>query len=61
MDTRHDEDLREPLVRRQGSPIFHWSCERELGIALESLQGKRDLIYACLVGAGPAGVNREPE
>ena len=25
-------------------PIFHSGCEGELGIALESLQGKRDLI-----------------
>ena len=31
-----------------GSPIFHLSCEGELGIALESLQGKRHLIYACV-------------
>ena len=30
--------------KRQGSPIFHSSCEGELGIALQSLQGKRDLI-----------------
>ena len=28
---RHDEDLREPLVRRQGSPFFHSSCQGELG------------------------------
>ena len=28
----------------QGSPVFHSSCEGELGIALELLQGKRDLI-----------------
>ena len=32
----------------QGSPIFHSSCERELGIALESLKGKIDLIKACV-------------
>ena len=32
----------------QGSPVFHSSCEGELGIALESLQGKRDLIQACV-------------
>ena len=31
-------------VLAQGSPVFHSSCEGELGIALESLQGKRDLI-----------------
>ena len=30
------------------SPIFHSSFEGELGFALESLQGKRDLIYACV-------------
>ena len=57
---RHDEDLREPLVRRQGSqvstrvargplglalgsPIFPSGCEGTLGVALESLQGLRDL------------------
>ena len=28
----------------QGSPVFHSSCEGELGIALELLQGKRDLM-----------------
>ena len=33
-----------PLVLAQGSPIFHSSCEGELGIALESLQDKMDLI-----------------
>ena len=32
----------------QGSPVFHLSCEGELGVALESLQGKRDLIQACV-------------
>ena len=37
-----------PLVLAQGSPIFHSSCERELGIALESLKGKIDLIKACV-------------
>ena len=47
-DSRHDEDLREPLVRRQGSPIFNSICEGELAIALQSLQGKIDLIYACV-------------
>ena len=37
-----------PLVLAQGSPIFHSSCEGELGVALESLQGKRNLIQACV-------------
>ena len=32
----------------QGSPIFHSSFKGELGIALESLQGKIDLIEACV-------------
>ena len=36
--------LREPLVWRQENPVFHSSCEGELGVALESLQGKGDLI-----------------
>ena len=35
-----DQEGRMPLVLAQGSPIFHSSCEGELGIALESLQGK---------------------
>ena len=33
-----------PHVLAQGSPIFHSSFKGELGIALESLQGKIDLI-----------------
>ena len=37
-------ELRLPLVLAQGAPIFYSSCEGELGIALESLQGKRHLI-----------------
>ena len=28
-------DLKEELVLAQASPIFHWSCEGKLGIALE--------------------------
>ena len=41
-------EFRLPLVLAQGAPIFYSSCEGELGIALESLQGKRDLISACI-------------
>ena len=37
-------ECRLPLVLAQEIPIFHSSCEGELGIALESLQGKIDLI-----------------
>ena len=37
-------EFRLPLVLAQEGPIFHSSCEGELGIALESLQGKRHLI-----------------
>ena len=37
-----------PLVWRQENPVFHSSCKLELGIALQSLQGKIDLIYACV-------------
>ena len=33
---------------RQENPVFHSSCKLELGIALQSLQGKIDLIYACV-------------
>ena len=40
----YDGEFRLPLVLAQGSPIFLSSCERELRIALESLQGKIDLI-----------------
>ena len=32
------------VMLAQGSPVFHSSFEGELGIALESLQEKRDLI-----------------
>ena len=31
-----------------GSPILPWSCEGKLGVLLESLQGQRDLIEACV-------------
>ena len=44
----YDRDFRLPLVLAQGSPIFNSSCEGELGIAHESLYGKRDLILACV-------------
>ena len=40
----YDGDFRLPLVLGQGSPIIHSCCEGELGVALESLQGKGDLI-----------------
>ena len=40
----YDGDLSLPLGLALGSPIFHSSCEGELGVALESLQGKGDLI-----------------
>ena len=40
----YDGEFRLPLVLGQGSPIIHSSCEGELGVALESLQGKGDLI-----------------
>ena len=33
-----------PLVSALGSPIFDSSGEGKLGVALESLQGQRDLI-----------------
>ena len=42
------QGLREPLVWRQENPVFHSSCKLELGIALQSLQGKIDIIYACV-------------
>ena len=40
----YDGEFKLPLVLAQGSPIFHSSCEGELGIALESMQDKKDLI-----------------
>ena len=41
----YDGDLRLPLGLALGSPIFPSGCEGEgnLGVALESLQGRRDL------------------
>ena len=33
-----------PLVLALGSPVFHSIGEGKLGVALESLQGQRDLI-----------------
>ena len=41
-------DYRLPLVSALGSPIFYSSGEGKLGGALESLQGQRYLIYACV-------------
>ena len=46
--TRYERELREPLVWRQENPVFLSSCELELGIALQLLQGKIDIIYACV-------------
>ena len=37
-------EFRLPLVLAPGSLIFHSSCEGKLRVALESLQGQRDLI-----------------
>ena len=42
--SNYDGEFRLPLALAQGSPIIHSICEGELGVALESLQGKRDLI-----------------
>ena len=39
----YDGDLRLPLGLALGSPIFPSGCEGKLGVALESLQGRRDL------------------
>ena len=39
----YDGDLRLPLGLALGSPIFPSSCKGNLGVALESLQGRRDL------------------
>ena len=39
----YDGDLRLPLGLALGSPIFPSSCEGKLGVALGSLQGRRDL------------------
>ena len=41
--SRYDGDLSLPLVLALGSPIFPSGCEGKLGVALESLQGLRDL------------------
>ena len=40
----YDGEFKLPLVLAQGSPMFHSNCDGELGITLESLQGKIDLI-----------------
>ena len=39
----YDGDLSLPLRLALGSPIFPSGCEGKLGVALESLQGLRDL------------------
>ena len=46
--------LQEPRVATreesgvQGFPSRPWSCEGKLGVLLESLQGQRELIEACV-------------
>ena len=40
----YDWDVSLPLGLALGSPIFPSGCEGKLGVALESLQGQRDLI-----------------
>ena len=40
----YEGDFRIPLVLAQGGPNFHSSCKGKQGLAVESLQGKRDLI-----------------
>ena len=44
----NDGDFRLPLGLALGSPNFPWSCKGKLGVLLESLQGQRDLIEACV-------------
>ena len=39
----YDGDLSLPLGLALGSPIFPSGCEGKLGVAHESLQGRRDL------------------
>ena len=39
-----DGDYRLPPLLALGSPVFHSIGEGKLGVALESLQGQRDLI-----------------
>ena len=39
----YDGDISLPLGLALGSPIFPSGCEGKLGVALESLQGLRDL------------------
>ena len=46
--SNYDGEFRLPLLLCQGSPFFHSSCEGELEVVLESLQGKRDFIQACV-------------
>ena len=44
----YNGDLSLSLGLALGSPIFPSSCKGNLGVALESLQGKRNLIQACV-------------
>ena len=39
----YDVDLSLPLGLALGSPVFPSGCEGKLGVALESLQGRREL------------------
>ena len=54
---QYDGDLSLPLGLALGSPIFPSGCEGKLGVALESLQGRRDLsVESCGCGLGPSPV-----
>ena len=44
----YNGDLSLPLGLSLGSPIFPSSCKGNLVVALESLQGRRDLTWACV-------------
>ena len=44
----NNRNFRLPLGLALGSPIFNSSCDGKLGVLLESLQGQRDLIEACV-------------
>ena len=47
-DSRKRQEFQVSLGLALGSPIFNSSCDGKLGVLLESLQGQRDLIEACV-------------
>ena len=61
LTSRGGRHLRLPLGLALGSPIFPSSCEGQLGVALGSVQGRRDLTYVAPDPAESRGAPPPPQ